>query len=64
MAVVNGYYDGAGAGFERIGFRNLSALYEGPYEVLRWTFERLGKHEAAKAAGQEHAAARKAREKK
>jgi tetratricopeptide (TPR) repeat protein len=64
MAVVNGYYDGAGAGFERIGFRNLPALYEGPYEVLRWTFERLGQREAAKAAGQEHAAARKAREKK
>jgi len=64
MAVVNGFYDGAGAGFERIGFRNTSALYEGPYEVLRWTFDRLGQREAARAAGQEYAAAKKAREKK
>jgi tetratricopeptide (TPR) repeat protein len=64
MAVVNGYYDGAGPSFERIGFRNAVALYEGPYEVLRWTFARLGQHDAAKAAGQEYVAAKKSRERK
>lgn len=61
MAVVNGNYDGAGAGFTRISFRNPEALFEGPYEVLRWTFERLGNHEAAKAAAREAAAAKKMR---
>ena len=43
-------------------FRNAHALYEGPYEVLRWTFDRLGNREAAKEAGREAAAAKKARE--
>jgi tetratricopeptide (TPR) repeat protein len=62
MAVVNGLYDGAGASFPRIGFRQPSALYEGPYDVLRWTFERMGKTAAAKAAAQEWAAAKQARE--
>jgi hypothetical protein len=40
------------------------ALYEGPYEVLRWTFDRLGNREAAKEAEREAAAAKKAREAK
>jgi tetratricopeptide (TPR) repeat protein len=62
MAVVNGYYDGAGPGYARISFRQPHALYEGPYEVLRWTFDRLGNHEAAKAAAKEAAAAKKLRE--
>lgn len=61
MAVVNGFYDGAGASFARISFRNAQALYEGPYEVLKWTFDRLGNAEAAKAAEHEAAAAKKAR---
>lgn len=61
MAVVNGFYDGAGAGFERISFRYPYALFEGPYETLRWTFERLGNHAAAKAAEKEAAAAKKKR---
>jgi tetratricopeptide (TPR) repeat protein len=62
MAVVNGFYDGAGAGFARISFRYPYALYEGPYETLRWTFERLGNHAAAKAAEKEAASARRMRE--
>ena len=62
MAVVNGCYDGAGEGFSRISFRNPEALYEGPYEVLRWTFDRLGNREAAKAAEKEAAAARRLRQ--
>ena len=64
MAVVNGYHDGAGQAFARVSFRDAKALYEGPYEVLRWTFDRLGNHEAAKEAGREFAAAKKAREEK
>ena len=62
MAVVNGLFDGAGASFERISFRHLPALYEGPYDVLRWTFTALGSKEAAEAAAQEWAAAKLARE--
>jgi tetratricopeptide (TPR) repeat protein len=62
MAVVNGFHDGAGAGFSRISFRYPYALYEGPYETLKWTFERLGNHAAAKVAEKEVAAAKKRRE--
>lgn len=61
MAVVNGLYDGAGASFNRIGFRDPAALYEGPYDVLRWTFKAIGNAEAAQAAAEEWAAARAAR---
>ncbi len=62
MAVVNGFYDGAGAGYTRISFRYPYALFEGPYEVLRWTFDRLGNAEAAKEAAKEAAAAKKMRQ--
>jgi tetratricopeptide (TPR) repeat protein len=62
MAVVNGLYDGAGAAFPRKGFRNPTALYEGPYDVLRCTFEALGNAAAADEAARELKAARRARE--
>lgn len=62
MAVVNGLHDGAGAGFTRISFRNPTALYEGPYDVLRWTFKALGNEAAADEAAREFEAARQARE--
>ena len=62
MAVVNGLHDGAGAGFERKGFRNPTALYEGPYDVLRWTFKALGNADAAAEAAREFEAAKRARE--
>ena len=62
MAVVNGLHDGAGAGFPRKGFRNPAALYEGPYDVLRWTFKALGNQVAADEAGREFDAAKRARE--
>lgn len=62
MAVVNGVYDGAGAGFPRKGFRNPVALYEGPYDVLCRTFKALGNAEAAAEAARESEAARQARE--
>jgi tetratricopeptide (TPR) repeat protein len=62
MAVVNGLHDGAGAGFPRKSFRNPSALYEGPYDVLRWTFKALGNKAAADEAAREFEAAKHARE--
>ncbi len=61
MAMVNGFYEGAGQSFERIGFRHPSALYEGPYDVLHRTFTALGNAEAAGMARQEWEAARQAR---
>jgi tetratricopeptide (TPR) repeat protein len=61
MAVVNGFYDGAGASFNRISFRDPTGLYEGPYDVLRWTFKETGNEEAAQAAAEEWAAAKAAR---
>jgi tetratricopeptide (TPR) repeat protein len=62
MAVVNGLHDGAGAGFPRKSFRNPTALYEGPYDVLRWTFKALGNQAAADEAAREFEAAKHARE--
>lgn len=62
MAIANGLYAGRGAEFERIGFRHPPALYEGPYDVLRWAYEALGNRQAAAAAATEHERARMARE--
>jgi tetratricopeptide (TPR) repeat protein len=62
MAIVNGLHDGAGAGFPRKGFRNPTALHEGPYDVLRWTFKALGNEAAADEAAREFEAAKRARE--
>jgi tetratricopeptide (TPR) repeat protein len=50
MAIVNGLYEGAGASFERIGFRYPTGQYEGPYDVLRWTFAALGNAAASAEA--------------
>jgi hypothetical protein len=55
-------HDGAGAGFPRKGFRNPTALHEGPYDVLRWTFKALGNAAAAAEAEREFEAAKRARE--
>jgi tetratricopeptide (TPR) repeat protein len=62
MAIVNGLHDGAGGSFQRIGFRHPPALFEGPYDVLRWTFDALGNAAAAQQAAQEYDAAKLARE--
>ena len=40
MAIVNRRHEGAGAAFPRAGLRQLSALYEGSYDVLRWMYQR------------------------
>ena len=62
MAAVNGLYEGAGANFERIGFRNPEALYEGPYDVLRAAYAALGDKAAAEAAAEACRGAKAARE--
>jgi hypothetical protein len=62
MAIVNGWHEGAGAAFPRVGFRHLPALYEGPYDVLRWTYQALGQKDAAVEALREYEAAKRARE--
>jgi hypothetical protein len=61
MAAVNGLFEGSGATYRRISFRHPPALYEGPYEVLRWTYQALGDKPAAEAAEQAAAAAKAAR---
>lgn len=62
MAVVNGLHEGAGAAFARVGFRHLPALYEGPYDVLRWTYQAIGQKDAAAEALREYEAAKRVRE--
>jgi tetratricopeptide (TPR) repeat protein len=62
MAIANGLYRGAGAQFERIGFRHPPGLYEGPFDVLRWAYKGLGDEQAAAAAERDHALALALRE--
>jgi len=62
MAIANGLYRGHGVEFERIGFRHPPALYEGPYDVLRWAYQALGNAQAAAAAAADYEQAQAARE--
>jgi tetratricopeptide (TPR) repeat protein len=62
MAIANGLYEGQGARFPRISFRFPTALYEGPYDVLRWTYKALGKADLAASAERKFEQARRARE--
>ena len=62
MAIANGLFEGQGARFPRISFRFPTALYEGPYDVLRWTHKALGQAELAAAAERKYEEARRARE--
>ena len=62
MAIANGLHEGRGTAFPRIGFRFPTALYEGPYDVLRWAHKALGQPEAAAEAERKFEAARRARE--
>jgi tetratricopeptide (TPR) repeat protein len=41
-AIALGHFAGSGAEVPRIGFRYPPALYEGPYDVLRFALRRLG----------------------
>ncbi|HEU4582211.1 MAG TPA: glycosyltransferase [Polyangiaceae bacterium] len=61
IAAAQGLYQGTGAAVPRIGFRNLEALYEGPFDVLRFALLKLGDVPGASAAEAEYARARDAR---
>jgi hypothetical protein len=57
-------FEGQGEHFPRIGFRFPTALYEGPYDVLRWAHKALGQADLAAAAEHKFEQARRARESK
>ncbi|MCI0357618.1 MAG: hypothetical protein L0211_03920, partial [Planctomycetaceae bacterium] len=50
MAIALGSAEGCRAGEGRISFRHLPGWYEGPYDVLRWAYGKLGKTELAAEA--------------
>jgi hypothetical protein len=62
LSITHGLFRGDGAGVPRIGFRNPAALYEGPYDVLRFALRALGDVKGAEAAEQAFHEARAARE--
>jgi len=45
-----GYFAGHGASVPRIGFRHPPALWEGPYDVLRFALRAMGDEEGADEA--------------
>ena len=62
MAIANGLFRGRGAQFERISFRHPPGLYEGPFDVLRWTYKAMGNEKAAAEALRDYERAKRARE--
>jgi glycosyltransferase involved in cell wall biosynthesis len=50
IAIPMGHFRGHGKDLKRIGFRNLNALYEGPYDVLRFSLRALGDEAGAAEA--------------
>jgi glycosyltransferase involved in cell wall biosynthesis len=50
LSISQGLFEGQGAKVPRIGFRNPSALFEGPYDVLRFALRNLGDTAGADAA--------------
>ena len=62
LAIVHGLFRGDGASIPRIGFRYPSALWEGPYDVLRWAEKRRGNASASAEAQKLWAEAKAARE--
>jgi glycosyltransferase involved in cell wall biosynthesis len=62
MSVAMGLFEGDGARAMRLGFRNINALYEGPYDVLRFALATLGDAAGAREADQKYHAAIAARE--
>lgn len=61
LAIVHGLHEGTGKAVPRIGFRNPSALYEGPYDVLRFALRTLGDVAGAEAAERSYQSALAAR---
>jgi tetratricopeptide (TPR) repeat protein len=62
ISVMLGFYLGSGSTVPRIGFRHLPALWEGPFDVLRFALRRTGDQAGADEAERLYAAARAARE--
>jgi predicted GH43/DUF377 family glycosyl hydrolase len=62
LAIVLGHFAGSGASVPRAGFRHQPALWEGPYDVLRFALRRLGDHAAADEAERLFVDALRARE--
>jgi glycosyltransferase involved in cell wall biosynthesis len=63
LAIPMGLFRGHGEQAKRIGFRNMNALYEGPYDVLRFALRTMGDPAGADEAEklyQQAIAARKA----
>jgi len=50
LALTHGLSMGTGASVPRIGFRNPAALYEGPYDVLRFALRAIGDQSGAAEA--------------
>ncbi len=50
MAIPMGHFRGDGKGVHRIGFKNVNALYEGPFDILRFALRSLGQEAAADRA--------------
>jgi glycosyltransferase involved in cell wall biosynthesis len=61
LAITHGLFRGDGASVPRIGFRNPAALYEGPYDLLRYALRKIGDAGGASEAEQLYAAALAAR---
>jgi tetratricopeptide (TPR) repeat protein len=57
MAIALGNFAGCQAGEGRISFRHLPAWYEGPYDVLRWVYRKLGQAALAAEADESFQAA-------
>ncbi|MFT4039724.1 MAG: glycosyltransferase [Thermomicrobiales bacterium] len=62
LSVVQGLYAGAGASVPRIGFRHTPALWEGPFDVLRYALRSAGDDEGADEAERHYQAALAARQ--
>jgi len=60
-SIALGCFQGCGRDVKRIGFRNPAALWEGPYDVLRYALRALGDEEGAKDAELTYERARGAR---
>jgi glycosyltransferase involved in cell wall biosynthesis len=61
LAIAQGLFKGAGAKVPRISFRNPKALYEGPYDVLRFALKGIGDADGAAEAERLYHAALAAR---
>lgn len=54
MAIALANVEGSHAATDRISFRHLPGWYEGPYDVLRFAYRRLGMEDAARDAADKY----------